>query len=149
MNDNPFSPPSATVADVAVSRPGNRPPEVLRAVQLMWGLYIASVLMTPLNWDLIRRTQPPLMIALSFVLGLAIVYWLYSKILQGRNWARIVVLVFLILGALAYLMPTFRKAMEMQSIVTRIYGPLSQIGYAYAMWLLFSAPGKEWFQRDG
>ena len=101
---NPYAPPSAPVVDIANdSVTANR--EVLLACRLVWVSFGLSLAGTAS--DVLRQT--PLMLSglIGSAIGLAINWWIVSKLKAGRNWMR---LLFTIVVAVGYLsVPIFWK----------------------------------------
>jgi hypothetical protein len=97
-----------------------------------------------LNWE---RTPA---ISVSFqvfifvgsVLLIALLNW---KITQGRNWAR---MTYLVLFLITIVPAVFAVAIEsLFSAVSAILVALEFIIPLYALWLLFTSPGRSWFER--
>src|SRR6185437_1928527 len=107
MERNPYAPPVSTVADPTEIR-RERPKEVTLAVKLLWttlALGLAGMFLQPLN-----ATAPAQWIGV--IIGVGAVFgiwaWIVSKIARGRNWARILFLVLVVLGLIVtvFVMPT-------------------------------------------
>jgi hypothetical protein len=142
---NPYSPPSAAVADAAVdSRP--MPGAVRRALIL----YVASFV---LGAALMIYQQPAanrglvevgrLVTAVSLVILVVIGAWLFWKISAGRNWARIVLLVLTILSV-----PSGFMALLQLAPANPVLAGLKLIEQGMdiaVLWLLFF-PGREYFR---
>jgi hypothetical protein len=111
MTGNPYAPPGSQVADVdpGPSAPG-RPRAVKVAIGLLWlGLALGIPEM------IYRMADPPPQIqgtmyrtmlvagTLFIILMLSILAWIIMKTARGKNWARVVHLVLLVIGfALAF-----------------------------------------------
>ncbi len=150
MNGNPYAPPQAAVSEVIPGPPAVRPREVTRAVVLLWiGVVIGDLFSLIDAWvNRGRPGVPGLVVALiALPIGLLIVWWFTGKILKGRNWARILVLISVLLLPFNIWFVAINPAMTGQ----RLLPVLTQVGpwplYAWACWLVFSSPGKEWFRR--
>ncbi len=143
---NPYAAPVAPVADPSMPEPANRPPEVTRAVQLIWisiGLGILGLFLTP-------KEMPFGWVGISIValLTIAIWAWIITKIARGRNWARIT---YLVLIALGYASMAFTwqvqvvalKASPLSAILTIVEAVIA----VYAIYLLFCGPANAWFRR--
>ena len=76
---------------------------------------------------------------------MAIMFWLYYKIFQGRNWARIVWLVFSLLGLA--MMPFTYKLLGAMPGITKLQMTIGCGLTLVIIWLLFFSPGKHWFRR--
>ena len=79
------------------------------------------------------------------VLGTLVVAFFIYCIFKGKNWARIVYLIFLILGVLASI-PVYLGALHVQGDA-RIVGAIRLVAMFVAIVLLFTAPGKFWFSH--
>jgi drug/metabolite transporter (DMT)-like permease len=147
MNRNPYTPPTARVADPpATAPPTPRPPQVGVAVAL---LLISIVVGVPM---LVRETlaeTDSAAVAIG-VSALAVVYALYGylvvQIHRGHNWARIVWLVlFAISLAALVFMPYDGDAAP--SDLKRGLDILTLLLEFIALVLLFIRPGSKWFAR--
>ena len=85
---------------------------------------------------------------LGQVLGLAFTVWIYYKVYMGRNWARILLLVFSAVGALFSLSSTFRTAVAAAPQFAKGQMMLGVAVNIVILWLLFVSPGREWFRRE-
>lgn len=154
---NPYSPPTAAVADISTERSLERPVAVVRAVKLLWVTFAISVLSTIAGLLLLPTQEAGgsfgvVIIVLLVALGVAfaICYWIYGAIHAGRNWARVLLLVFMIIGVLSVVaigamlviarqMPTVGG---LDAIVTTVQWVLT----GYATFLLFTPPANAWFR---
>lgn len=146
--DPRYAPPGTEVADPALAPPPfPRPRQVQVAVGLLW---LSLALGIP---EAALGTRQPdeggmgavLVVIMLLVFGLVAV--LNVKVYQGRNWARIVALLFTVLSVLMMLFPPDESQPQ---------GPLLQGLYLFdvlievvAMYLVFSKPGSLWFKRPG
>jgi hypothetical protein len=153
MNYNPYSPPKAAVTDAGDSALDSRPRAVTIALLLvavnvaigfwgvlrMWpGISIGTVAAAAVAWRLAR---------------LLLVAWLCYQIARARNWARVILLVLTLLGALSFIfqlwigltqMPAgVRMAMDPKAIALMALPLVLNIA---ALFLLF-VPGRKWFRR--
>jgi hypothetical protein len=146
MERNPYAAPAAPVADPSVPEPADRPPEVTRAVLLIWisiGLGILGLFIAP-------REMPFGWVGIGIValLTLAIWAWIITKIARGRNWARITYLVLIVLGygSMAFtwqVQIATLKASPLSAVLTVVEAVIA----VYAIYLLFSGPASAWFRR--
>lgn len=83
------------------------------------------------------------MTALSLAFGLLILSFLTWKISKGRNWARITLLVLVVVGMapFIYFLPLQLKRSLFWSTVMIAQSLLQW----YALFLVFTSPGKHWF----
>lgn len=89
------------------------------------------------------QTQMAVTTLLSILVAGLLCTFLFDKILQGRNWARLLVCVGFglgLLGTLATAGTLIRNPMQPE-----ILGVLRILLSAFGLKLLFSSPGKEWF----
>jgi hypothetical protein len=100
MENNPYAPPSAPVADIANnSVTANR--EVLIACKLFWVSLGLSLVITASN---VLR-QSPLIISglIGNAMGFAMTWWIVSKLKAGRNWMRLLMTILTAFGYLSIL----------------------------------------------
>lgn len=147
MERNPYAPPVSPVADPTEVR-GERPKEVTLAVKLLWFsllLGVAGVFLQPLNAKAPAQW-------LGVVIGAGVVFgiwaWIVSKIAKGRNWARILFLVLVILGLVVtvFVLPTamaIYRARPLNGLISFINLVIEII----TMYLLLTAPARAWFKR--
>lgn len=148
MSDNPYATPKAPVADIPPSTPAaERPPEVDRAVKLLWIKYGIGIGAVIGSWDYNIRLQSPIAIIAGQCLGFAIALWFYRQILRGRNWARITLPVLLLFSIAIF-------ATKFGSRIFSLLPPLAKASmllgipiYLYVLWLLFFSPGRKWFEK--
>lgn len=145
--ESPYAPPRAALIDVEdTTAPTERPPQVGRAVLLLWiGLGLGTLKSI---WNLISPmpgSLGPVPGLLSLVFGLLLMSWIYNAIGRGRNWARILFLIFTALGLLA--MPfVFRfvpqGVMQPLQLLLMAANTCLQV---YVSYLLLTKPVREWF----
>ena len=159
MNHNPYTPPSATVADAAVPALMERPQNVTWAVQLMWlgfaigivgGLY--GLFFDPVPAPL-TRTMIVVIVAVLWVIMFGIVWWIFGALSSGRNWARILVAIVFglnVLGASVFLKMLSAGSPSLFSgpagLKVTIY--LLQVAiYAVAVVLTLTPSASPWFKQ--
>ena len=144
MVDNPYAPPKASVQDV---QPGEvemeKPAQVVMAVRLLWASVAIGIVNSALSMKFIASA-----VSIPFMIGslsatLLINAWLISKLSIGRNWARITLLVFAVIGFPIALvgLPLTIKMFPLVSLVSVV----QMVMQAIALWLVFRKPGREWF----
>jgi hypothetical protein len=150
MTENPYAPPKAAVREVAVEVLAARPREVTRAVWLSWiGIVLGDILNTVDGALHPAAGRPGLLltVVVGLPLGILIAWWINGKILKGRNWARILQLIGLLSAPLSIYTiltsPLYAQSRGMPLVTQAVTWPL----YAWATWLLFVSPGKEWFRK--
>lgn len=102
MSHNPYSPPTAQVADLPASSSALQvEPNVIRACRLLWWYFAASLLSVALS---ARITGSWAAAAFGLVFGggfsFAITFWGTSKLKAGRNWMRLLITVVNVGGVL-------------------------------------------------
>ena len=151
-NANRYAPPTAAVADFQpVPLLRTRPKHVRVAVALLW---VSFALGVP-AWALSAMRDPENSLG-TFTVVFTLLMFAFSALLnvmiyRGKNWARIVTLIFGLLGVLFSLvllvMPNPPSAIE--NAITFLGLVLDFI----ALYLLFTKPGAMWFkiqaQGDG
>jgi len=146
MSTNPYAPPTAPVSEIAASKePRVRPPQVLLAVRILWVIYAVGFLVQVYDQVMAPVGQSIPLIVFSAVFGLLIAFWIYGKILGGRNWARILVLIgVMLLPFTLWLMTSrFMPAPLPKPAVVLMFVRIPVD--LYVLWLLFLSPGKTWF----
>jgi hypothetical protein len=146
MSNNPYAPPSAPVSEIAAStEPRVRPPQVLLAVRILWAMYALGFIVQAYDQVMAPVRQSIPVIVLGDVFGLLIALWIYGKILRGRNWARILVLIGVMLLPFSLWLMTSRfmpaPLPRPALILMFVRIPVD----LYVLWLLFLSPGKSWF----
>ena len=102
---------------------------------------------TPMQWAYLTARASIAFTGFILVFTLAIISFLILKIGQGRNWARIVFLLFSGLGLLPFLF-----VLRSEFVRSPALGTFSvlQVGLqVFALFLIFTSPGKEWFHAKG
>jgi hypothetical protein len=147
MNQNPYAPPQAPVADAHEEHAIERPSQVVLAIKLAVISYLLGLVSIALSWSYYKNLQSPASLFGGQVFAVALITWLYSKIYQGRNWARIVLLVFTIIGLL--FVPLSLPLMKTAPLIVKLQTVVGTIISLWIVWLLFFSPGKEWFRKPG
>jgi hypothetical protein len=81
---------------------------------------------------------------ISWSIALLIIWWILSSIRKGKNWARIVQVVFFVLGILSVLM-VLVMPQRISGIVWMVYAVQMSLN-VWGMILLFSTPANAWFR---
>lgn len=152
MNDNRYAAPVAAVADIDTTPVVERPRNVVIGVSLLW-VQLALGIPGMIN----QLTNPPseipegqvrtvALVTMTVVLaGSLLLFSLINwKCWQGRNWARIVHLVFLCLGLLMvyWALPAVFARSTLQGAVYIVQTVLNIAGVV----LLFTPPANTWYQ---
>src|SRR5262245_38369650 len=149
MSENPYAPPKAHVVDAELP-----PPTMERPKQIMWAIWLAAIayvlglVVVLVSWDYYSRLQSMASFLGSQLFSLAIMVWLYYKIYVGRNWARIVLLIFSALGMVTIMN---RVVMDILATAPALAKLQTVVGLALnvvVLLLLFLAPGRQWFSRQ-
>ena len=148
MSHNPYTPPAAPVADSPEIPPHVRPVSVRAALWFFWialgiGLFIWTKVWPDVNTGMISSAK-----YLGMLIGILIPVWFYLKIQQGRNWARIAVLVITLARAVLVYAPKV-KDWRMHYFVDRtmFFALIGEQALAYTALFLVFFPGREWFKR--
>ena len=148
MSDNPYAPPKALVVDHEPTLP-----TMVRPSQINLALWVAAIgygvgmIVVLLSWDYYSKFQTVGAFIGGQFFSLVICAWLYYKIYVGRNWARIVLLVFSLIGMA---MTVNRAVMDLLAAAPTIAKVQMILGLAvnlFVLWRLFLAPGRHWFRR--
>ena len=144
VSKNPYAPPSSKVADLSSLNRGPKPRQVSFAVGLLWVSLLLSL--PSLIFSISGESGNPA--ALAAIIGLVLVIYalvacLNVCISRGRNWARFVSLMFVLLGlGMLVFMPTTPETTAIEQIASG----LSTLLDVVAMYLLFTKPGSLWFK---
>jgi cell division protein FtsW (lipid II flippase) len=151
---NPYSPPEAPVNDGSPDRPpAQRPHQIVWASWMMWASLIVGIASLYFVGDVMDETladfsedergMARVFMIVALALTAALYLWFIDRMRAGRNWARIVLLVFTLLGFMSELTPGESPEMPPAWIAMRMLDVLLQIG---ALALMFTRPGSEWFR---
>ena len=155
MQHNPYSPPNADVAEMEAERPQQVPFEVVLAVRVLWGSVLLGLVFGVIEY--INRVQandpfdPPrtLTTILGNCFGLLVATWFIGKIAKGRNWARILMLVFNVLQYVAVgLIWVFldHEYYEQVGAFDLFTLAVQQLLTLVALYLVFVSAGRHWFK---
>ena len=145
MARNPFAPPGAEVADPASQQP-SPPAQVKRACQMVIATMVVGIITLFPGVRVPAADDAPVPFLFTLVLiavfaGLTL--WLAAKIMQGRNWARWAMLLYL--GAGWVLIGPELADDFYRSPIAAIIDAISIPVEAVACWLLFTGAGGQWF----
>jgi hypothetical protein len=143
---NPFAPPTAPVADVPpASAQLARPRQVAVAVGML------SISIAAHFFQLIAAIHVIDGPAIAAIAGPLLSVWLTYKVWQGRNWARVTLAVITFVGAgstglLLFLQQYYSVTyLAPEGHPIRLIHAVLRFG---AVALLFTNPGRRWFQRS-
>ena len=91
--------------------------------------------------------QAPGQFFLGQAFGAAIAIWIYYKIYHGRNWARILFLISVLLGLAALLVPMAIEIVKAAPAFMKIVMISGHLINVAVVWLLFFSPGRHWFNK--
>jgi hypothetical protein len=123
-----------------------RPSEVTRAVYLLWICLPISIVHTLLAWGYITANRPAATIAYVLFFNWVLDAFLFWRIGEGSNWARITLLI----KALLVLFP-FYVSVRLTFAYSIPLAGLSVLQFvleAAALYSLFAYPGSEWFGEE-
>jgi hypothetical protein len=120
-----------------------KPPQISRAITLLWISVAISFAAIPLEWSFLRSISSVVSILLQDIFTAGVFAFFIWKIGQGRNWARVTFLVMFVLGALLSLwaLPKAPSFPRIGWIIFIVQAALQ----AYALLLMFVGPGKAFF----
>ncbi len=148
MADSPYDPPVADVdpphSDGAAME---RPKEIVIAISLAALAFAINWLAAIVNWDDQQASQSPGAFLVGQAVGVAIAAFVYFKIFQGRNWARILLLVFSVFGWLMLLVPGVWDTLALLPTFSKVVVALNHLIQLMILWLLFFSPGRYWFRK--
>jgi hypothetical protein len=148
MSENPYAPPQTHVDDVLPPQAEKvRPRQVVIAVQLAAVGYVLSLAVFALSWDYYSRLQPLTVAIVTQLFSFALTVWIYYKVYVGRNWARVTLLVFSILGALMVFNRLVVDIVAAAPVIAQVQMFVGLGINVAVLWLLFLSPGRTWFQR--
>lgn len=154
MERSPYEPPKTTVKDRLDLIPP-KPPQIARAVRLLWAGVIASgISLLPVlrgRWwvepgQTISAAQSLAFAMVVVTISFGIMISLMVLVGRRKNWARWVLLALLIVGWItaAIDMPKTLAATPFAGAIDF----LVTIAELWATYLLFLSPGAQWFKRQ-
>lgn len=151
MNDNPYAPPKAVVADPVIDPAArNRPPEVTLAARLLWvalALGAFNAIVDSARLATAGSVSPYFVVGsvAGSLLVLGLLAWLTHRIAHGRNWARIVFLLMFVMGIPIFLLQL--PAMFATSVFATAISAAISVLQMIALYLVFLGAGSHWFRR--
>jgi len=122
-----------------------KPRTVALAVNLLWASLAIGFAKIPLDLPSLAAVPSPGIVWPVVILLLAFICFVIFKISSGRNWARITFLILFLIG-LVTAVPTLASEFARAPVVG-ILSIVQGIVQGYAMYLVFTNPGKTWFQK--
>jgi len=123
-----------------------KPREVGWATGLLWASLAMWLFTRALDWTYLTSRQPTSHILFNDALTLSFTAFLIFEISKGKNWARIVYLVLILLGAVPYFV--LLRAAIGRSRVVALLSTLETLMEFVAIAVVFSRPAKEWFEAS-
>ena len=121
-----------------------KPPEISRVTALLWASLVVELIKLPVDWSYRRTLASAASIVFHVGLTFAIVAFLIWKTGQGKNWARVTLLVLFAIGLLPFLW-IVHSEFGRSSVLGVI--SIAQIALqASALFLIFTDPGKAFFR---
>jgi hypothetical protein len=120
-----------------------KPREISWAVGLFWASLAVAPVKMAMDWDHLKSLGTISAIAFNLTITIALLSFIVWKTAQGKNWGRIILLVFFALGSPIGLY--FIRAEFGRSPVAAILSLLQVVMQGVGLWLTFTAPGKYWF----
>lgn len=120
------------------------PPKVRRAIILLWAaLAIGFVEVVPLiATDSEFGAFEATFVGLAFAVNACAIYFAARR----RNWARIVILVFVAISVSVFVMPDLLANDPWWSIVVAVIATLLEV---IAVYWLFTGEGRHWYAKHG
>ena len=146
MKRNPYRPPSAEVADLEFADGVARPPLINVATVLLCATFGAGLISSTIQWQYLSSRAPIGFLAFTGLFTFALGGWIFYKLWQGRNWARIVMLVMFVVGAPLSLpqLPVMFMRSPMGAAIF-VFQTAAQLG---ALYIVFLTSARHWFTKN-
>ncbi|MBC8028342.1 MAG: hypothetical protein H7Y89_20300 [Steroidobacteraceae bacterium] len=118
------------------------------AIRLAAINYSLGLIVLVFTYEYFSKLQSSGSMIVSQCLSLALLVWLYYKIYVGRNWARITLLAFSVLGGLMTMSSVFMGVVIAAPAVAKVQMSVGLAINLAVLWLLFISPGRHWFRRS-
>jgi len=154
---SPYAPPQAALLSATGGPLPERPALVTRAVYCLWAIYTIGVFST--LWKLATPSAqmvtlsasspsyPWLMPLIMYTVIFGLTAWLYRAIGKGRNWARILYIIFtgFSVVSVAFVLVTFNAGglSGFEALVSAINMCIA----FYVCYLLLTRPAREWYRE--
>lgn len=124
------------------------PVEVVTAIKLVAANFVIGSIAVALSWDYFVSLYPtPTGLVFNQAFSTAILVWLYYKVYVGRNWARITLLVFMILGLWMFSSNVMMGILAAAPALAKGSMVLGFLVNLTSMYLLFISKGRHWFRK--
>ena len=121
-----------------------KPTEISRATALLWASLVVELIKLPVDWSYRRTLASAASIVFYGGLTFAIMAFLIWKTGQGKNWARMTLLVLFAIGVLPFLWIVHSEFGR--SSVLGVISVVQIVLQASALFLIFTDPGKAFFR---
>ena len=123
-----------------------KPKSVSLAVNLSWASLVLGVVKIIVDSNGPTHQSPLIFVAFVLIITSALIVFLIFKISAGKNWARITLLVFFLLGMVPEIFIVLTEFAR--SAIVGIISVAQVLLQVYALFLLFTKPGSEWFRKN-
>lgn len=128
-----------------LQRMSSRPPGVNRSIFLQLVALAIGLIATWIDWGHLKSLGPIQKVVLDAVVTLVLLSYLIWKMSQGKNWARISLLVLFLLGLPFYF--SFVRAEFGRSAIVAALSIMQALFQGAGLLLAFIAPAKYWFKK--
>lgn len=126
--------------------PVQKPKSVAIAIKLLWISYAMGLARASIDFSTLTAVASVPYILFMMLFTFVLIGYLIFRISAGENWARIGFLIMLIVGLIPTL-PQIVREWPSAPFAAMLSGAQLTI-QAYALFLLFTAPGNSWFRRN-
>jgi hypothetical protein len=147
MERNLYAPPAAPVADPVETR-SERPRQVGWAVWLLWISLAGALISSTLDSISLFTFGGVLMPLISRAIRYLVTAWINIKVAEGRNWARILVLLWT-LAAVVMVAYEWRSTLEIlaRHSLTEVLDAVKLLLDCTTVVLLFTPAANRWFKQ--
>ena len=137
-----------TVAVAPATSVSVRPVEVTNAIKLVALNFVVGWIAMVVSWDYFSALYPSsTKLVVNQVFCTAVWVWILYKIYHGRNWARILLVVFTVLGFAMTWSGVFAGIIASAPIVAKLSTAFAVVVNLTVLWLLFVSKGRLWFRK--
>jgi hypothetical protein len=122
-----------------------KPREVNWAILLMWAALVIGPIKEAMDWSHRKSLGPIHTQVLIGVVTLLLLSYFIWEVSQGRNWARITLLVLFLLGLPSYFF--YVREEFGRSVILAALSILQALMQVTGLLLTFMAPAKDWFKK--
>ena len=122
-----------------------RPNDINLAMKCLWATLVFGFMKLVMDSEFIFSQVEPLFAILIMLIVAVLSAFIFNSISQGRNWARITYLVLTLIG---FPMDVSEMMSELgRSPVIGLISAVNIVLTIFALWLVFTMPGRSWFRR--